>query len=69
MRDGPNSWTIGEIAEQYRTGNGMWAGGMLDTRFPEIARPSGNSSIRNRLRLAWAVFTGRADALFFPNQR
>lgn len=65
MIDGPNAWTINEIVAQVRTGNGAWSGGM---RFEEPARPCGPSWLSHRLRLAWAVFTGRADALFFPNQ-
>jgi hypothetical protein len=69
MRDGPNRWTINQIAEQFRTGDGMWAGGFLDSRFPEPARPLGPTWLSNRFRLAWAVFTGRADALFWPNQQ
>lgn len=68
MSDGPNSWTINEIVEQCRTGNGAWAGGFLDSRFPEPARPMGPTWLAHRFRLAWAVFTGKADALFWPNQ-
>jgi hypothetical protein len=34
----------------------------------QVARPFGMYSLRSRLRLAWAVFTGRADALFWPHQ-
>jgi hypothetical protein len=30
------------------------------------SRPSGFYSIGNRLRCAWLVFTGRADALIWP---
>lgn len=30
------------------------------------ARPLGLYSLRNRLKLAWMVFTGKADALTWP---
>lgn len=32
------------------------------------ARPLGFASFRSRLRAAWLVFTGRADALVWPKQ-
>ena len=32
------------------------------------ARPVGYPSWRSRIRLAWAVFTGKADALFWDGQ-
>lgn len=32
------------------------------------ARPVGYSSLRSRLKAAWLVFTGRADALIWPGQ-
>lgn len=68
MKHGPNKWVIGDLAHQFRTGDGCWAGGMLDSRYPEPARPIGPSWLSWRCKMAWAVFTGRADALFFPNQ-
>jgi hypothetical protein len=30
------------------------------------ARPLGYYSLRSRIRLAWMVFTGKADALVWP---
>ena len=30
------------------------------------ARPKGLYSIKNRIQLAWMVFTGKADALLWP---
>lgn len=68
LNSAPHKWTINEIAEMYRTGNGTWAGGMLDSRHPEPARVYGMFTLQSRIKLAWAVFTGEADALFFPNQ-
>ena len=32
------------------------------------ARPEGLYSIKSRFRLAWEVFTGRADVLRWPHQ-
>jgi hypothetical protein len=32
------------------------------------ARGMGSSSLRSRLRLAWMVFTGKADALLWEDQ-
>jgi hypothetical protein len=31
-----------------------------------LARPMGLFSLRNRIYLAWLVFTGKADALVWP---
>jgi hypothetical protein len=33
------------------------------------ARPTGNSSIPNRVKCAWLVFTGKADALLWPKNQ
>jgi hypothetical protein len=33
------------------------------------ARPLGYQSFRSRLKLAWMVFTGRADALVWPENQ
>lgn len=47
---------------------------LRDTTMREIngkwvpARPAGNPSFWSRIRCAWAVFTGRADALKWPGQ-
>lgn len=32
------------------------------------ARPMGFASIQSRVKAAWLVFTGRADALIWPGQ-
>lgn len=39
--------------------NGKWV----------YARPIGYFSILHRIRLAWMVFTGRADALLWPEDQ
>ena len=33
------------------------------------ARPLGDYSIINRIKLAWMVFTGKADALIWPGNQ
>ena len=64
LNSAPNDWTLASLAKHVTDGpqaglpNGSW----------EPARPMGYFSLWSRLRLAWAVFTGRADALFWPNQ-
>jgi hypothetical protein len=47
------------MESQAQLPNGCWV----------PARPLGLFSFRSRLRLAWMVFTGRADALVWPGQR
>ena len=65
MSNGPNAWKMIEIDAMYRTGNGVWAG---YHPHPLPARPIGPNWLSHRWRLAWAVWTGRADALFFPDE-
>lgn len=38
-----------------------------DGRTWHPARAAGYPTLASRFRLAWAVFTGRADALFWPD--
>ena len=64
LNSAPNEWTLASITKHVvkhecstQTKNG-W----------EPSRPYGLFSLKNRCRLAWAVFTGQADALFWPNQ-
>ncbi|MBN22697.1 MAG: hypothetical protein CL678_15540 [Bdellovibrionaceae bacterium] len=33
------------------------------------ARPLGYPSLRNRIRIAWMVFTGKADAIVWPGNQ
>lgn len=62
---GPIAWTIKEIAKHCYKGpqveieKGVW----------EPARPLGMAFIMYRLQLAWDVFNGKADALYWPNQK
>ena len=41
---------------------------LLDSGYWVAARPDGFASPWQRLRLAWAVFTGEADALYWEGQ-
>lgn len=61
----PNEWTIAGITKHIKEGSqtlthqGVW----------EPARPYGLYSMMYRIKLAWKVFTGEADALLWPDQR
>lgn len=64
LNSAPCNWTVGSLARHCNNGpktllpDGKWV----------AARPYGYFSLRNRLTLAWAVFTGKADALTWPGQ-
>lgn len=60
MREAPNEWTGRALVEHINKGPRKGCNGKY---WP--ARPIGLFSIANRFKLAWAVFTGRADALFW----
>lgn len=64
LNSAPHEWTIEQIAD-YVCAHGD--NGERPRR-ADWLRPYGFYSMRSRLRLAWAVFTGRADALFWPGQ-
>jgi len=73
LNTAPCNWTIDEIAEYIKTGpvcrGGRGNSGRGTVIVPDRpARPFGEYSFRSRFRLAWAVFTGRADALFWCGQ-
>jgi hypothetical protein len=63
-RRAPYRWVLGPLLRHCREGlkqqqpDGSWM----------PARPLGYDSLSMRLRLAWAVFTGRADALFWSDK-
>lgn len=64
MRKAPTLYTMrGLYAAAYDTPT---LSGSQDGKHWYPARPSGFFSLRNRLRCAWAVFTGRADAFTWP---
>jgi hypothetical protein len=56
----PNSWTIKSLLKSITE-----AQCSKDGKIWRSARPLGLDTIPNRLRLAWNVFTGKADALFW----
>lgn len=64
LNQAPYEWTIRELVRRIDDGprtqvkGGDW----------EPSRPLGLFSLRSRLRLAWMVFTGNADALRWPFQ-
>ena len=65
LNSAPNRWTLHSLREHMESGpQTSVAGGMLW----EPSRPYGYFSLPSRVKLAWAVFTGKADALFWPNQ-
>lgn len=64
LNQAPCEWTIRSLMKVIKEGphaqvkGGDW----------EPARPYGMFSLRSRLRLAWMVFKGEADALRWPFQ-
>lgn len=63
LNSAPNVWTIESLLKHAKEGpfahiNGKW----------EPARGYGMFTIKSRLKHSWAVFTGKADALYWPNQ-
>jgi hypothetical protein len=58
----PNVWTLVQIVT-YATHGGVST--QVDGKWVP-ARPEGFASLRMRLRAAWLVFTGRADAVTWP---
>jgi hypothetical protein len=64
MPQAPYRWTIDELTSHVTEArvstsiNGRWV----------PARPWGLDTLPSRVRLAWEVFTGRADALVWPGQ-
>lgn len=64
LNQAPYEWTIGELSKHIATGpQTQIKGGAY-----QPARCFGFFSLRSRLRLAWMVFTGEADALRWPFQ-
>jgi hypothetical protein len=63
MRKSPNIITLESVMQVVNT---------LSTRLKDDrwvpARPVGYQGLRQRLRAAWMVFTGKADALKWPGQ-
>ncbi len=63
LNSAPCPWTINSIIEHISNGPQTEVRGV---RVP--VRPFGYYGMRSRLHLAWLVFTGRADALVWPDQ-
>jgi len=62
----PSEWGLSALLDYVKNGGcetGIEIGG-LTIWVP--ARPMGFYSLRERFRLAWSVFKGEADALFWP---
>ncbi len=60
MKRAPNLLTIADVLDAVRTGPQSNAPG---SPMWYAARPIGFDTIPHRLKCAWLVFTGRADAL------
>lgn len=63
MNEAPYEWTIRALMKHAETSLTQVKGGDY-----EPTRVYGFYSLGNRLRLAWKVFTGEADALCWPYQ-
>jgi hypothetical protein len=57
----PTLYTLADLADTSGR-----ATASIDGKSWHPARPMGYSSLRNRLRVTWAVFTGCADAVTWP---
>lgn len=64
MNRTPNLYTLENL---IRTANSGVSSGLPDGRWVP-ARPLGFYSIGNRIKCAWMVFTGRADAVVWPGE-
>jgi hypothetical protein len=67
LNTAPCRWTIEEIAKHIESGPRCGLPGQYRAEYMS-ARPYGYYSLGSRLSLAWAVFSGKADALFWPGQ-
>lgn len=69
MNQSPSEWELPALLDYLRKGEvevGIKIAGL--TQYAP-ARPSKNlDTLPERIRLAWSVFTGRADVLFWPGQ-
>jgi hypothetical protein len=61
MQNAPSTYTFERLA---KITNGNCQAGINGKWYP--ARPCGFYSWGNRIKTAWLVFTGRADALIWP---
>jgi hypothetical protein len=64
LNSAPYAWTVTRLADYVQSGEAV----VVTPTGPKPARPYGEFSMRSRISLAWAVFTGKADAVFWPGQ-
>ena len=64
LNTAPQEWTIEQLVDCMKYGDSVQA---QDGSW-QPARGYGMYSLRSRMRLAWMVFTGKADALRWPLQ-
>ncbi|MEO9900735.1 MAG: hypothetical protein ABJF28_08065 [Nisaea sp.] len=65
MKRAPNAYTLSSLARAADGSTTVCDDG--ENWYP--ARPEGLRSFRSRLRLAWEVFTGRADVIRWPGNQ
>ena len=65
MKRAPSAYTLSSLAKAA-DGTAMAS---PDGESWHPARPEGLHSFRSRLRLAWEVFTGRADVIRWPGNQ
>jgi hypothetical protein len=63
MRKAPRLWTLHTLFDYVNNG-GVSVGTKTGEWYP--ARPEGYHSLKSRIKLAWKVFTGKADAITWP---
>lgn len=69
MSHSPSEWELAELIDYARSAECQAAIRVAGIVQYVPARPMKNiDSLRERARLAWAVFKGEADALYWPGQ-
>jgi hypothetical protein len=64
LKQAAYDWTIEALMDHIKTGSQT----LLEPGGYQPSRSFGVFGLRSRLRLAWMVFTGEADALRWPFQ-
>jgi len=65
LNKAPSRWNTFALAQHFHTGPSAGIKTLNGEEYWVPARPLGLFSLRSRISLAWAVFTGKADALFW----